>query len=58
MISLPAGARVWLATGHTRPDVRKGFDGLALLVRLRLPQSIASVNSDLTIESTVFNLSV
>jgi transposase len=28
-IALPSGARVWLATGHT--DMRKGFDGLALL---------------------------
>jgi hypothetical protein len=28
MISLQAGARVWLATGYT--DMRKGFDGLAL----------------------------
>jgi transposase len=31
MISLPAGARVWLATGRT--DMRKGFDGLVLLVQ-------------------------
>lgn len=31
MIALPAGARVWLATGHT--DMRRGFDGLALLVQ-------------------------
>ena len=31
MIGFPAGARVWLATGHT--DMRKGFDGLALLVQ-------------------------
>ena len=30
MIALPAGARARLATGHT--DMRKGFDGLALLV--------------------------
>jgi transposase len=30
-IPLPSGARVWLATGHT--DMRKGFDGLALLVQ-------------------------
>ena len=34
MIGLPPGARVWLATGHT--DMRKGFDGLALLVQERL----------------------
>lgn len=26
MIPIPAGVRVWLATGHT--DMRKGFDGL------------------------------
>jgi transposase-like protein/transposase len=32
-IGLPAGARVWLATGHT--DMRKGFDGLALLCSRR-----------------------
>ena len=31
MIPFPGGARVWLATGHT--DMRKGFDGLALLVQ-------------------------
>ena len=31
MIPIPSGARVWLATGHT--DMRKGFDGLALLVQ-------------------------
>lgn len=31
MIPIPHGARVWLATGHT--DMRKGFDGLALLVQ-------------------------
>jgi len=30
-IPIPGGARVWLATGHT--DMRKGFDGLALLVQ-------------------------
>lgn len=31
MISIPSGARVWLVTGHT--DMRKGFDGLALIVQ-------------------------
>ena len=31
MIPVPTGARVWLASGHT--DMRKGFDGLALLVQ-------------------------
>jgi transposase len=31
MIAFPAGVRVWLATGHT--DMRRGFDGLALLVQ-------------------------
>jgi transposase len=31
MIPLPSGVHVWLATGHT--DMRKGFDGLALLVQ-------------------------
>jgi IS66 Orf2 like protein len=31
MIPLPAGVRVWLATGHT--DMRKGFASLALLVQ-------------------------
>ena len=31
MIPIPNGARVWLATSHT--DMRKGFDGLALLVQ-------------------------
>ena len=31
MIPVPAGVRVWLAAGHT--DMRKGFDGLAMLVQ-------------------------
>ena len=31
MIPVPAGVRVWLATGHT--DMRKGFDGLSLIVQ-------------------------
>ena len=31
MIPVPAGSRVWLATGWT--DMRKGFDGLATLVQ-------------------------
>ena len=31
MIPIPSGARVWLVTGHT--DMRKGFDGLALIVQ-------------------------
>ena len=31
MIALPAGVRVWLATGHT--DMRKGMNGLALQVQ-------------------------
>jgi len=34
MIPIPSGVRVWLATGHT--DMRKGFDGLTLLVQERL----------------------
>jgi transposase len=31
MIPIASGARVWLVTGHT--DMRKGFDGLALIVQ-------------------------
>jgi transposase len=31
MIPVPVGVRVWLAAGHT--DMRKGFDGLAMLVQ-------------------------
>jgi transposase len=34
MVAFPAGVRVWLATGHT--DMRRGFDGLALLVQEQL----------------------
>jgi transposase len=34
MIPVPAGMRVWLAAGHT--DMRKGFNGLALLVQEKL----------------------
>lgn len=36
MIPVPAGVRVWLATGHT--DMRKGFASLALLVQETLRQ--------------------
>jgi transposase len=31
MIPVPSGVQVWLASGHT--DMRRGFDGLALLVQ-------------------------
>lgn len=31
MIPVPAGMRVWLATGHT--DMRRGINGLALQVK-------------------------
>ena len=34
MIPLPAGMRVWIATGNT--DMRKGMQGLALLVQEQL----------------------
>jgi transposase len=34
MIPVPSGVQVWLATGHT--DMRKGFDGLALMVQEKL----------------------
>ena len=36
MIAPPAGTRVWLAAGFT--DMRKGFDGLAVLVQEKLRQ--------------------
>lgn len=36
MISLPGGARIWLACGVT--DMRKGFDGLAAIVQLQLAE--------------------
>jgi transposase len=31
MIPIPSGVQVWLATGYT--DMRKGLDGLALIVQ-------------------------
>ena len=34
MIPVPSGVRVWLATDHT--DMRKGFDGLALIAEATL----------------------
>lgn len=36
MIPVPAGVRVWLASGVT--DMRKGFDGLSMLVQEKLKQ--------------------
>jgi transposase len=37
MIPVPSGVQVWLATGHT--DMRKGFDGLALVVQETLKRN-------------------
>lgn len=37
MIPLPGGTRIFLACGAT--DMRKGFDGLAVLVQQKLEQS-------------------
>jgi transposase len=42
MIPVPSGVRVWLATGRT--DMRKGFDGLALLVQETLSHDPHSGN--------------
>ena len=36
MISIPAGGRVYLACGAT--DMRRGFDGLAVMVQETLAQ--------------------
>jgi transposase len=36
MIALPAGTQVWLAAGPT--DMRKGFDGLSVLVQSALKE--------------------
>lgn len=35
MISLPSGARIWLAAGVVT-DMRRGFDGLASIVQEKL----------------------
>jgi transposase len=37
MIPVPSGVQVWLASGHT--DMRKGFDGLAVLVQETLKRN-------------------
>ncbi|MCC6778362.1 MAG: IS66 family insertion sequence element accessory protein TnpB [Hyphomicrobiales bacterium] len=37
MIPVPAGVRVWIATGHT--DMRRGMNSLALLVQEVLKRS-------------------
>ncbi|HEX7115415.1 MAG TPA: IS66 family insertion sequence element accessory protein TnpB [Steroidobacter sp.] len=36
MIGLPAGTKIWIVCGVT--DMRKGFDGLAAVVQLKLPE--------------------
>ena len=36
MIPVPSGVRIWIAAGYT--DMRKGFDGLSLLVQEKLKQ--------------------
>ena len=38
MIPVPSGVRVWLAAGHT--DMRRGFDGLALMMQETLKRSV------------------
>lgn len=38
MIPIAAGARFWIATGHT--DMRKGMQGLALLVQESLGRDL------------------
>ena len=38
MIPMPSGVQVWLAGGHT--DMRKGFDGLAVLVQEVLKRNL------------------
>ena len=40
MITVPGGTRVWLAAGVT--DMRKGFDGLAAVVQLKLNEDAFS----------------
>lgn len=37
MMPIPSGVQVWLTTGHT--DMRRGFDGLALLVQETLKRN-------------------
>ena len=37
MIGLPAGTKIWIVCGVT--DMRKGFDGLAALVQLKLREN-------------------
>jgi len=37
MIPMPAGTRIWVACGTT--DMRKGFDGLAMLAQDVVKQS-------------------
>ena len=44
MIGLPSEMRVWLASGAT--DMRRGFDGLALLVQEVLKRDPMSANWD------------
>jgi transposase len=51
MIPAPSGARVWLAAGHT--DMRKGFDGLALLVQETLKRDPHSTHPVETADGVV-----
>jgi hypothetical protein len=45
MIPVPSGVQVWLATGHT--DMRKGFDGLAVLVQETLKRNPTTASRSL-----------
>ncbi len=42
MIAPPPGVHVWLACGHT--DMRKGFDGLSVLVQQQLGKDACHTN--------------
>ena len=42
MIPVAAGVRIWIASGHT--DMRKGMNGLALLVQ----RALAAIRSQAT----------
>ena len=45
MIPIPAGVRVWIATGHT--DMRRGMQGLALQVQESLKRDLHAGDLDI-----------
>jgi hypothetical protein len=53
MIAVPTGVRIWIASGHT--DMRKGMQGLALLVQEGLGEIRSLATSSCSADAAVLS---